>query len=372
MAGEFFFDVKPNGDMWICQDHPTRNSLNILDPEFEKEYGREDFSHRRDCGGCTYSCYYVTQKSFEPQTWPGMAGIWWKTTTQPGEACRETAQRHGWAAGLLHLSAARLLLSAHAAARTTLWMGLLIVALLAVNSVDAQTMSEPADPQQIVSRMEQCNHQRAERLTSYTGRRRYYAANPFFHRDAYSVVEMKFQAPDVKEFRVVERGGSGSIQNRVFVPMVETERVNARSPAREATEISTRNYTFTYQGYDAAAQAHIFLATPHNDNKYLFRGKVWISADDFAIQRIEGEPAKNQSFWIRKTRFVHEYQKFGGFWFPVSNRTVVELKIFGRSVMNIDYFGYAWEPSVAAGCIAPATQALSSPQKTAAGKHLGP
>ena len=358
--------------MWICQDPSTRNSLNILDPEFEKEYGQEDFSQRRDCGGCTYSCYDVTQKSFDPHTCPGMAGIWGKTTTQPDEACRQTAEPHGWVAGLLQLSAATFLLADQVALRTTLWMGLLIAALLACSSVDAQTLPEPADPQQIVSRMEQCNHQRAERLTSYTGRRRYYAANPFFHRAAYSVVETNFQAPDIKEFRIVERGGSRAIQNRVFVPMVETERVNARSPAREATEISTRNYTFAYQGYDAAAQAHIFQATPRNDNKYLFRGRIWINANDFAIQRIEGEPAKSHSFWIRKTRFVHEYQKFGGFWFPVSNRTVVELRIFGRSTMNIDYFGYAWEPTVSAGCIAPATQALSSPHETVAGKHLGP
>jgi len=280
--------------MRIGQDHPTRNSLNILDPEFEKEYGREDFSHRRHCGGCTYSCNGVTQKSFEPPTSPGMAEIWWKTATQPGEACRQTAERHGWVAGILHLSAARFLLTAQAAAKTTLWMGLLGAALLTVNSVEAQTVFGPVDPQQIVSHMEQCNHQRAERLTSYTGRRRYYAANQLFHRDAYSVVETQFHAPDVKEFRVVERGGSGSIQNRVFVPMVETERVNARSPAREATEISTRNYTFTYQGYDADVRAHTFQAEPRTNNKYLFRGKIWINADDFAIQRIEGEPAKNQ------------------------------------------------------------------------------
>jgi len=76
LAGELFLDIKPNGDFWICQDHPAETSLNILDEDFEWKYRRADFSHRRACGGCTYSCYWITQKSFKPGAWPGMAGVW--------------------------------------------------------------------------------------------------------------------------------------------------------------------------------------------------------------------------------------------------------------------------------------------------------
>jgi hypothetical protein len=41
---------------------------------------------------------------------------------------------------------------------------------------------------------------------------------------------------------------------------------------------------------------------------------------------------------------VHDYAKFGDFWFPVHNRTEVELRLFGRSTMGIDYFDYDWQP----------------------------
>jgi MoaA/NifB/PqqE/SkfB family radical SAM enzyme len=372
LAGKFFFDIKPNGDLWICQDHPPMDPLNILDPDFERKYRQADFSHRRDCAGCTYSCYYVTQKSFEPRAWPGMAGIWWKTVTQPGEGCRTTAERHGWLAGLLHFSAARFLLAAKAAARTTLWVGLLAAVLLPGSLARGQMVPETLDPQEIVTRMEQCNARRAEVLRSYTSQRRYYAANALLHREGYSVVEVKFQAPEGKEFRVIERGGSSSIQKRVFVPIIQTEDANSRSPAREATEISNRNYTFTFQGYDAVADAYIFQAEPRTKKKYLFRGKIWINAGEFAIQRIEGEPAQKHSFWIRRTKFVHEYGKFGGFWFPVSNRTVVELRLFGRSTMNIDYFAYAWEPRMAAGCVAPSPRIQPLPRPTVSRAGFAP
>ena len=109
LAGEFFFDIKPNGDFWICQDHPAKTPLNILDEDFEREYRQADFSHRRACSGCTYSCYWITQKSFEPHNWPGMAGMWWKCHTRPEEPCRQTEQKSGPQAAFAHFCASRVL-----------------------------------------------------------------------------------------------------------------------------------------------------------------------------------------------------------------------------------------------------------------------
>lgn len=63
-AGTFFFDIKPSGDFWICQDIPT--PLNILDPEFIKKWRAFDPQLLIDvCPGCTYSCYLEMQKGFE-------------------------------------------------------------------------------------------------------------------------------------------------------------------------------------------------------------------------------------------------------------------------------------------------------------------
>jgi MoaA/NifB/PqqE/SkfB family radical SAM enzyme len=352
LAGEFFFDIKPNGDLWICQDHPAEAPLNILDPDFDRKYRQSDFSHRRMCSGCTYSCYYITQKSFEPHTWPGMAGIWWKTRTEPQEPCRKTAEQYGWAAGLLHFSAGRLLTVAQVAARSVLWL-LMLVALWGGQAAKGQGTAGLAEPQEVIVRMEQCNARRADALRSYLSRRRYSACSTFLHRNAYLVVEARYDALEGKEFRVIERGGSQSVARRVFLPMLETERLNSRSPWREAVEISRRNYMFIYEGYDPEAQAYILRADPKTHGKYLLRGRIWVNAEDFAIQRIEGEPAQRPSFWVRRTRFVHQYAKFGSFWLPVSNRTEVELRVFGRASMGIDYFDYDWQPRLDCDCHAP-------------------
>jgi MoaA/NifB/PqqE/SkfB family radical SAM enzyme len=107
LAGQAFFDVKPNGDLWLCQDQPTSERLNVLDPDFEHKFRKMDVSRRRQCPGCTYSCYLLSQKAFEVRNWPDMAGLWWCATTRPAEPCRRTARKYGAAAGLAHFVAAR-------------------------------------------------------------------------------------------------------------------------------------------------------------------------------------------------------------------------------------------------------------------------
>jgi MoaA/NifB/PqqE/SkfB family radical SAM enzyme len=117
LAGEMFFDIKPNGDLWICQDFPAKTPLNVLDPDFEEKYRRADFSNRRECSGCLYSCHWGTQKAFEPKNWPGIAGMWWKWSTEIDEPCRQTTQRYGWVAGLAHYCGSHLLQAAQQKAR---------------------------------------------------------------------------------------------------------------------------------------------------------------------------------------------------------------------------------------------------------------
>lgn len=107
LAGNFFFDIKPNGDFWICQDQPSNPLLNIRDPDFIEKYSRTDFSYRTKCSGCTYSCYFVTQKLFVPRNWADLGKIWWKVSTAPDERCREISKRYGWLAGLIYFCTLR-------------------------------------------------------------------------------------------------------------------------------------------------------------------------------------------------------------------------------------------------------------------------
>jgi|GEM_PF-2271685 len=327
-----FFDIKPNGDLWICQDQPSRMPLNILDPDFLPKFHSVDTGQRRTCSGCTYSCYVVTQKGLEPRNWPDVAGLWWKSNTRPGERCRRVAQNCRWAAGLLLFCADRLA----PALRTTMQSaaGLLLLAALLFGQ-PVPTLA----PDQVLADMEAANTERRQKLASLEGVRRYEAGNLRFNRHATMLARYRFTAPDQRTFEVTERQGSRLVQSRAIEPAMAAERSNRTGGD---TEISRRNYNLKLLRFDEAKRAWIFEVEPRGRNKYIFRGKVWIDERTFAIARIEGEPAQSPSFWVKRTHFVHEHAPFGEFCFPVRHRSEAELRLFGKSVLTIEYFDYHW------------------------------
>jgi hypothetical protein len=79
---------------------------------------------------------------------------------------------------------------------------------------------------------------------------------------------------------------------------------------------------------------------PLHASKYLYRGTVWIDATDFAVTRIEAQPAKNPSFWTKRTVIDHEYQNVDGFYLPALNRTVTDVRLGGNAVLTIRYRDY--------------------------------
>jgi hypothetical protein len=79
---------------------------------------------------------------------------------------------------------------------------------------------------------------------------------------------------------------------------------------------------------------------PRRRDKYLFIGKAWIDKEDFAIARLEGEPAKSPSFWVVRAPFVREYQRVDRFWLPRQDETRTEIRFAGPYVLRIQYADY--------------------------------
>jgi hypothetical protein len=90
--------------------------------------------------------------------------------------------------------------------------------------------------------------------------------------------------------------------------------------------------------------AYVLQVSPRTENKYLIPGRIWVDANDYSIVRIEGQPARNPSFWVRSVHFVHTYQKVGSFWFASSTHTTSEIRIFGESELTIENSAYTLIP----------------------------
>jgi hypothetical protein len=217
--------------------------------------------------------------------------------------------------------------------------------LLSVPTLAAAEPGVRPPPEQILDRMELRFEHQMQTLASYQARRSYSVEHTLLEEPGTLIVEEQYRAPEEKRFRVVERRGSAMVQEKVFARLLEVEQETAQQAVRRNLDLNRRNYRFAYEGYDPAAGAYVFTAEPRGSNPYLLRGKIWINEEDFAVQRIEGEPATRHSRFVRQTRFVHEFARFGEFWLPVRHRSETDLFLFGRAVLRIDYFDYHWEVS---------------------------
>ena len=79
---------------------------------------------------------------------------------------------------------------------------------------------------------------------------------------------------------------------------------------------------------------------PKTSYRFLVRGRIWVDAEEYAITRVEGSPAKNPSFWIRDVQIVLRYSRTGPFWLPLRNESRANARILGRSELTIDYYDY--------------------------------
>jgi hypothetical protein len=102
------------------------------------------------------------------------------------------------------------------------------------------------------------------------------------------------------------------------------------------------NYTFALVGYEETSEGarYILSVLPRSENKFLYRGKIWVDAKEFAVVRIEAEPAKSPSFWIKRSVIEQTYAKVNNFWLPAYSRTQTEVRLSGHAVLSIEYRDY--------------------------------
>jgi len=187
------------------------------------------------------------------------------------------------------------------------------------------------------------NRIRDERLRQYTAVRAYEVTNDKGKSYAREVVRVAYQAPDHKRFRTQSEEGSAMVRNMVLKRLIESESETSSGRAHHDSAIKPANYEFNLLGEQDVGPYHCLVvdATPKRKDKYLFEGKVWIDAQDYAIVRIAGQPAKSLSFWITRADFVRQYQKIGEFWLPANDETLVRMRMAGRKILTIQHRDYA-------------------------------
>ena len=204
--------------------------------------------------------------------------------------------------------------------------------------------NSPLTLNQILGNLELRNAQRAAALEQFEGKRIYRMQYHGFPGDkaAEMVVKVSFHAPDSKQFTVVSETGSKFVIDHVLKKLLESEQDAFKGDNQQAMALTRDNYDFQLAGYEPGPGGgqYVLKLLPKTKNKYLYRGTIWVDAKDFAVVRIEGEPGRNPSMWIKKTDIAHRYAKVGDFWLPAENRTESSTRLGGRATLSIEYQDY--------------------------------
>lgn len=197
---------------------------------------------------------------------------------------------------------------------------------------------------QVVDRLVLKNLERAQALNGYRSTRVYRAEyhGLFGARSAEMVVDMEYSRPDRKEFVIRSQTGSKVIIDRVFKKILESEKEAFNLENQKRIALDHDNYRFTLVDFETTPEGsrYVLAVEPKTKSKFLYRGKIWVDAEDFAVVRIMAEPAKNPSFWVRNTKIEQHYGKVGEFWLPASNRSASAIRLGGHADLSIEYKDY--------------------------------
>ncbi len=219
---------------------------------------------------------------------------------------------------------------------------LCVAALLALSAARGVAQPAPLTAAQIVERLDQHEREQAAALAGYHSLRHYSVEYHGFGRQLHGVMEaeMSYKSGAGKSFRIVSESGSGTLCNRVIRRALESEVEAAKEHG--STALTPANYRFHAAGVDTVngREAYMLDVEPIKANKFLYRGRIWVDAAEFAVLKMEVEPGKSPSFWISHTSIHHINAKTGGFWLPERNLSETKVRIGGTAVMTIDYGTY--------------------------------
>jgi outer membrane lipoprotein-sorting protein len=211
-------------------------------------------------------------------------------------------------------------------------------------AVSPAVVSGPLSTEQVVKNVVSMNLERFAALHGYRVTEGYHLEYHGFlgTRSADMVLDATYQSPGTVKFAMHSATGSRAIINKVFKILLQAEQQVLGADAKKQAALNQNNYEFTLAGYHStpAGSAYVLRVEPRRKDRFLYRGRIWVDAKDFAVVRIEAEPAKSLSFWVRSTEFRRVYRKVSDFWLPASNHSISQIRFGGSAKLTIRYSNY--------------------------------
>jgi hypothetical protein len=146
------------------------------------------------------------------------------------------------------------------------------------------------------------------------------------------IADLTFVPPHLKSYAVRQTSGTGTGE-RIVRRMLEGQIAFAKDSG--STDISQDNYDFRFIREEDMNGHHCYVLEllPRRKAKNLLHGNIWVDAKTYVLHRVEGEPVKSSSWWLRDVRIVLLFGYIGEMWMQTSSESTADVRIVGQYKM---------------------------------------
>lgn len=206
--------------------------------------------------------------------------------------------------------------------------------LAAAACTSAQTEAPVPTSEDIVARMAQAQAENRDNAHPYIVTRDYklFGQQSSVDSKSHVVTKITVVPPNSKKYVIESTNGSGWGE-KVVRKMLDGEVAYAKNPV--STDINRKNYDFLLVGEDDlnGHPCYVLQLLPRRKSRDLLRGTIWIDAQTYMPSRVEGEPAKSPSWWLKDVRIAVVYGYVGPMWLQTSSEATANVRLLGRSTV---------------------------------------
>lgn len=131
--------------------------------------------------------------------------------------------------------------------------------------------------------------------------------------------------------------GDDTIKKDVIARYLSAE--TQAQPGNQQIAITPANYKFKYKGLVERGErrVHVLQLTPRKKRVGLFKGELWLDPETYMPLRETGQFVKNPSIFLKKVRFVRDYEIQNGIAIPLGIASTVETRLVGKAEIRISY-----------------------------------
>jgi Outer membrane lipoprotein-sorting protein len=150
------------------------------------------------------------------------------------------------------------------------------------------------------------------------------------------VAEVDYLPPDSKSFVIQQRLGSSRGEEVVRRILQHESHMTTRGRSWSAAAIDELNYSFSYLGETTLDGNPCYLLglSPKHREPELVRGQAWIDQRSYLVRQVEGQTAKNPSWWVKRVDVKLDFADVGGAWLQTNMEAAADVRFLGHQTLK--------------------------------------